>query len=152
MDKILSFFKSMDIAEMLPEMGKFMSGLEGFARLAVLAGPLVLLALGLWYYFLPPKEANHKAGFRTYLTMGSVEAWQFAQKLAGMFYMVLGGGMTLVIGIISIFFNAEDALAMANTVFICVIVELVLTLIAWIGVNVLVFRAYDAQGNRRSKR
>lgn len=150
MDKILSFFQ-MDIAEMLPEMESFLSDLEGTVRLIVLLGPLILLALGAWYYFIPPKEANHRAGFRTYFTMGSVEAWRFAQKLAGMGYMVLGGALTVIMGIISIFFNGKAALAMINTALVCVIIELILVLVVWIGVHILVLRVYDKDGNRRKR-
>ena len=150
MDKILSLFQ-MDIAEMLPEMSSYLSGLEGMVRLLVLACPLVLLVLGVWYYFFPPAEANQKAGFRTYFTMGSVEAWRFAQKLAGLGYLILGGALTVIVGIVSIFFNAENGVAMINTALICVIVELILVLIVWIGVQVLVLRVFDKDGKRRKK-
>ena len=150
MDKILSLFQ-LDIAELLPEMSSFLSDLEGTVRLLVLVCPLVMLILGLWYYFLPPKEANHRAGFRTYFTMGSVETWLFAQRLAGLGYMIVGGALTLIIGIISLFFNAESGVSMITTALICVIVELVLVLVVWIGVQVLVLRVYDKDGKRRKK-
>ena len=96
MDDILSLLQDFDVANFLPEPDKYLNSLEGWIRLIVLAGPLVLLGLGLWYYFAPPKEANHSAGFRNYWGMGSVEAWRFAQKLAGMGYTVLGGALTVI--------------------------------------------------------
>ena len=151
MDDILSLLQDFDIANFLPEPDKFLGSLEGWVRLLVLAGPLVLLGLGIWYYFAPPKEANHSAGFRTYWGMGSVEAWRFAQKLAGMGYMVLGGALTIIMLIVSLFFKAESALAMINTALVCVVIELILTLILWLGINALVYRAYDKDGRRRKK-
>jgi len=149
MDGILSFFKNFDIAGMLPDLGNFLGDLEGIVRLVLLAGPVVILVLGLWYYFAPPGEANHSAGFRTYWTMGSVEAWRYAQKLAGTFYMVLGGVMLVAFGLISIGFDGAEGLKMATTTLICVVVELVLVLAAWITVNMMVFKAFDKDGNRR---
>ena len=151
MDEILSLLQDFDIANLLPEPDKFLGSLESTARLVVLAGPLVMLVLGLWDYFMPPKEANHSVGFRTYWGMGSVQAWRFAQKLAGMGYTALGGALTIIMAVVSIFFNGEKALAMINTALVCVIIELVLVLILWIGINVLVYRAFDKDGNLRRK-
>ena len=151
MDDILSLLQDFDIANFLPEPDKFVNSLEGWVRLLVLIGPLVLLGLGIWYYFAPPKEANHSAGFRTYWGMGSVEAWRFAQKLAGMGYMVLGGVLSVLMLIVSLFFNGDKALAMINAALVCVIIELILVLLLWIIINMLVFRAYDKDGKRRKK-
>ena len=148
MDKILSLFQQ-DIGELLPDMGSFLSGFAGFVRLALLAGPVILLVLGIWYTFLPPKEANHRAGFRTYITMGSIQVWRFAQKLAGIIYMVLGGILTVVMFIVSLFFSNENPVAMITTALICVIIQLILVVLVWLLINVLVFRVYDAKGNRR---
>ena len=148
MDKILSLFQQ-DIGELLPDMDSFLSGFAGFVRLALLAGPVILLVLGLWYTFLPPKEANHRAGFRTYITMGSIQVWRFAQKLAGIIYMVLGGILTVVMFIVSLFFSNENPVAMITTALICVIIQLILVVLVWLLINALVFRVYDAKGNRR---
>lgn len=151
MDEILSLLQDFDIANFLPQPDKFLGSLEGWVRLLILAGPLVLLGLGLWYYFAPPKEANHSVGFRTYWGMGSVEAWRFAQKLAGLGYMVLGGALTIIMLIVSLFFKAENALAMINTALVCVIIEFVLVLALWSGISVLVYRAFDKDGKRRRR-
>lgn len=151
MDDILSLLQDFNVANFLPEPEVYLNSLEGWIRLIVLAGPLVLLGLGLWYYFAPPKEANHSAGFRNYWGMGSVEAWRFAQKLAGMGYTVLGGALTVIMLVVSLFFNGESALAMANAAVICVTIELILTLALWIVISALVYRAYDKDGNRRKR-
>lgn len=150
MDKILSLFQK-DFSELLPDINSAVSGIQGIIRLVMLVGPLILLLLGLWYFFLPPKEANHRAGFRTYITMGSIQVWRFAQRLAGIIYMALGGIMTVATLIISLFFAPEDLVAMITTALICVIIQLILVLLAWIVINILVFRVYDAKGNRRKR-
>lgn len=149
MKDILSLLQDFDVANFLPEPDKFLKNLEGFMRLLVLAGPLVLLVLGAWYYFAPPKEANHAVGFRTYWGMGSVEAWRFAQKLAGLGYGVLGAVLTVVMTLVSITFRGEKAFGMVMTALICVVIELVLVLLVWLVLNLLVYKNFDKDGNRR---
>lgn len=151
MDDILSLLQDFDVANFLPEPEKFLKALEGWTRFFVLLGPLILLGLGVCYYFKPPKEANHSFGFRTYWGMGSVQAWLFAQKLAGMAYMVVGGALTVLMGLISIGFRGEAALSMINTAVVCAAIELVIVLALWIVLNILIYRAYDKDGNRRRK-
>ena len=41
---------------------------------------------------------------------------------------------------------------MINTALVCVIIELILVLGMWIILNILIFRAYDKDGNRRLKK
>ena len=99
--------------------------------------PLILLVLGLIYILIPPKEANHHAGFRTYFGMGSVEAWRFTQRIAGLAWTALGGLLTIVMFIVSLFFS-KDATAMVETTVSCVIWELVLIALCCIAINVWV--------------
>lgn len=152
MSDILSLLQDFDVANFLPEPDKFLNNLEGWVRLMVLAGPLVMLILGLWYYYAPPKEANHAAGFRTYYSMGSVKAWLFAQKLAGMAYMAMGGGLSVLMLIVSLFFNAEKGIAMITVALICVILEVILMVGMWVVLNILIMKAYDKDGNPRKRK
>ena len=149
MSDILSALQDFDLANFLPEPEKFMNDLEGWIRFFVLLGPLLLLGLGLWYYYFPPKEANFKAGFRTYFGMGSVEAWRFAQHIAGRAYLFLGGGLTALMFIVSLFFSGKNALATIMVALICVVIELLLVIAVWVGIRLLVRRAFDKDGNRR---
>lgn len=149
MDDILSLLQDFDVANFLPEPDKFLKDLEGIMRLIVLAGPLVLLVLGAWYYFAPPKEANHSVGFRTYWGMGSVEAWRFSQRLAGLGYGVLGAVLTVVMLLVSFTFRGENAFVMANVAMVCVVIELILVLLVWVVLQMLIYKTYDKDGNRR---
>ena len=126
-----------------------MSSLEGWIRFFVLLGPLVLLGLGVWYYYYPPKEANYRAGFPIYFGMGSEEARRFAQNLAGKAYLLLGGGLTVVMFIVSLFFSGKNAMATIITALVCVIIELLLVIAAWVMIYMLVYRTYDKDGNKR---
>ena len=152
MSDILSLLQDFDVANFLPAPDKFLNNLEGWTRLLVLAGPLVMLILGLWYYYAPPQEANHAAGFRTYYSMGSVKAWRFAQKLAGTAYILLGGGLSIVMLIVSLFFNADKGMAMITAALVCVILEVILMVGLWVVLNVLIMKAYDKDGNPRKRK
>ena len=149
MDEILSILQDFDVANFLPEPADYLQSLEGWVRLFVLIGPLLLLGLGAWYYFAPPKEANHAVGFRTYWGMGSIRAWLFSQKLAGISFLGLGGVLFVVMLIISLTFNGEKAMGMINTALICVLIQLILVLALWIVLNLLIYRAFDKDGKPR---
>ena len=149
MDEILSLLKEFDIANLLPELEVFSVQLEKFMRIIVLAGPLTILGLGLWYYLLPPREANHSAGFRTYFGMGSIAAWRYTQRIAGTGYTIAGFVLTVIMALICNGYRGMDAMDMAVSAFVCVIVELVLILGVWAGIQVMVYRKFDKDGNIR---
>lgn len=149
MDGIISFLKNFDIANLVPEMGKFLGSIKFWMVALSMLGPLLMLALGLMYYHKPPKEANYSWGFRTYFTMGSVEVWQFTQAVAGKCWIILGGFMAaaaLVMGVILCFFNAEVVVVYAA---IIVAIELVLVIASWIWINSYVLKFYDKNGDLR---
>ena len=152
MDDLLGLLQDFDVANFLPEPDRFVRDLEGWTRVFVLAAPVTVLLLGLWYYYKPPKEANHRAGFRTYYSMGSVEAWLFAQRLAGIAYTVVGGLLTALMLVVSLFFSGEKAMAMISVAVVCVALEAVVIVGMYVLLNLLVFRAYDKDGKRRLKR
>ena len=149
MEAITAFLESFDISKLLPELGKLVSDLRFWAGLFMLVGPLTMLILGLWYFLLPTKEANHYIGFRTYFGMGSVEAWQFTQRVAGAVWSVLGLALSLIMLLVSLGFGASEGLDMANAAFACVVWELVLIGGACIGIDVVVALRYDRKGEVR---
>jgi hypothetical protein len=84
-----------DPAALLPNLSEIFGSLATVCRWAVMIGPLVLLVLGLAYLLFSPKEVNYYFGYRCYYGMGSVQAWRFTQRFAG---IVLGGsGLALTI-------------------------------------------------------
>ena len=61
LDGILSLLGDFDLVKLIPDLGTVLGKLELATRLIVLAGPLVLLGLGLWYFFAPPKRPRYAA-------------------------------------------------------------------------------------------
>ena len=149
MEKITALFDSLDLSKLVPEMDKLLSVLRTAASLVVMIGPVVMVALGLWYLFLPPKEANHRAGFRTYFGMGSVEAWQFTQKLAGI--AVGGAGLVLgvVMAIICMGYGGRDMMDVSMSAIRCLIWQAAVALVVYLGVSITAAVIFDAKGNRR---
>ena len=91
MDFISSLLDGLDnIGNLVPALEKLLSSAQLWLTIVLLIGPVAMLILGVIYLFLPPKEANHHIGYRTYFGMGSVEAWLHTQKLAGIIYGGLG--------------------------------------------------------------
>ena len=152
MEKITAIFEGLDFAKLLPQMDRLLGVILTVARVAVLIAPIVMVVLGLWYFFLPPKEANHRAGFRTYFGMGSVEAWQFTQKLAG----IAVGGAGLVLGVVMIFisvgFGGKDLMVVAESAIRCLIWQAVIALVVYLGISVTAAILFDAKGDRRKEK
>ena len=87
-DTIKEMMDGFNPEALLPQMDTIFSKVLLVCRVAVMIGPVLLLVLGLAYLFLSPKEANYYFGYRCYFGMGSVNAWRFTQRIAG---IVLGG-------------------------------------------------------------
>ena len=94
-ENIKEIMDGVDIAALLPDLNNILDKLNGVVQYLVLVGPVVLLFLGLFYFLLSPKEANYTVGYRFRWGMGSVQAWQFMQKLAGAVWMLLGMGLLI---------------------------------------------------------
>lgn len=148
MDFINKIFE-LDLGKLVPDMGLVLDYARLLVTVSVLIGPILLLVLGLIYFFIPPKEANHKFGFRTYFGMGSVEAWQFTQKVGGLAF----GGLGLILLIIMLFviggFNGKDHFEMVNAAMIAMLWQAGLALLVRLATAVLAAVLFDRHGNRR---
>lgn len=149
MEKLTAFFEKIDLAKMIPPMDALLDKLQLIATVALMVGPLVMLFLGLWYFLVPPKEANHSAGFRTWFGMGSVSAWRTSQKLAGMVWGSCGLIMTVVMWIISRGFQKLEIMEMANRAFTCLLWQIGVALITYIGISAVITILFDGKGRRR---
>ena len=139
-----------NLESLLPDLSNIASSVLTFTRWAMLLGPLVILVLGVLYLIAAPKEANYTIGYRCFFGMGSVQAWRFTQRLAGIVWAALG----LILAIIamvnvgklvetelmdSMFLAGKFILGQAATVFVSVLC-----------INAVVFARYDRKGIRRA--
>ena len=149
MNKITELMDSLDLSKLVPELGGLMGKAGAAAKWAVMIGPLLLTVLGLIYFFKAPKEANHSFGFRTYFGMGSVEAWRYTQRIAGLVMGALGILLTVIMGIVCLTWGGKDTLQLLDKAVVCLIWEVVLTVIAYGGIVLHISLRYDKDGNLR---
>ena len=149
MEKITAFFEKIDFAKLVPEMDTLLGKVQTVTTVALLVGPVLMLILGLWYFFLPPKEANHRAGFRTWFGMGSVQAWRFTQRLAGIVWGGLGFVLTLAMGIVCLSFGGKELPEIVNTAFVALVWQVALALVAYLTICIWVTIRYDSNGCER---
>ena len=152
MDALMALFEGFDFANFIPDVHSVLGWLETLSRVAVMAGPLVLLGFGLLYLLAPPKEANHSLGFRFWWGMSSLDAWQFTQRVAGMVWMVLGLVLTMVMGILCNSFRGMDPSEMLWLAIRCLLWELGLAVVSTLAIQLTVFIVFDRRGFRRRER
>ena len=151
-DSIKSLLDGFDPATLLPDLTKVFDSLAPLCRIAVLIGPLVLLALGLSYLFLTPKEANYYLGYRCYFGMGSEYAWRFTQRLAGFLFTGVGLVLSVVMFAISISFSYMQLPDMVWKAASCLVVELAAAVLLILTVNLSAMYHFDRKGKHRRKR
>lgn len=147
--ELISKLFDMDLSKLVPKLPVFLGFVHTFLVLAVLIGPILMVALGALYLFKPAPEANYKYGFRTYFGMGSIEAWQFSQKIAGLIFGALGALLLIIMFIVVLTFIKKDLFQIAGTAIVCLIWQAILALAARVAVSVLCWKYFDKDGNRR---
>ncbi|MBR3972509.1 MAG: SdpI family protein [Oscillospiraceae bacterium] len=151
-DNLKSLMDGFDPASLLPQLDTIMGKMEFAMRIAVLAGPVILFFMGLAYLLLPPKEANYYFGYRCYFGMGSVNAWRFTQRLAGLIWTLLGLGLGIVMAVISSGFAGMEIMDMIWAAGKCVLWEAVIIGMSCLVINALVAIRYNSEGERRGKK
>ena len=156
MDGIIEQMKQLvnefDFANFIPAVDSILGWIELLVRLFVMAAPVCVLVFGLWFLFLPPKEANHRAGYRTYFGMGSVEAWRFTQFLAGVVWSAVGLILSVVMLLVTNGYREMDMMDMVNNAIVCVLWEIGCIVLCCLGINITALVMFDRKGVRRSKK
>lgn len=137
---------------LIPNLEKLMGDMRSWLGIAMIIGPVIFIVMGLVYYFLAPPEANHKLGYRTYFGMGSVTAWKFTQKLAG----IVWGGLGIILAIVAIIgcviMVGQELNKATSTALTILIIEAVAAVIAFLTVEITVILRYDMNGSARKKK
>jgi len=151
-DDFKGLMDGFDPASLLPELEPLLGKLALIARIVVLIGPAAILFFGLLYIFAAPKEANYYLGYRCYYGMGSVEAWRYTQRLAGIFLAVLGLILTVAMLVISGSFSQLETMALLWRAVYCVAAQAVLLAVSCLTINTVVALRFDGKGNERRKK
>ena len=151
-DSIKSLMDGFDPAALLPDLGELFGSLSALCRFAVMIGPVIMLVLGLAYLFLSPREANYYFGYRCYFGLGSVQAWRFTQRIAGMLFGGVGLILTIVMYVMSGSFSEMEITDMVWKAAGCLAWQAVIALVLTFLVNFLAFFFFDAKGGPRRKK
>ena len=151
-ESIKSLLDGFDPAALLPDLSDLFGSLATLCRFAVMIGPVVLLVLGLAYLFLSPREANYYFGYRCYFGMGSVQAWRFTQRIAGMLFGGVGLILTIVMFLISGGFAELEVTAMVWKAAGCLACQAIIAIVLTLLVNFLAFFYFDAKGGPRRRK
>ena len=148
-DSIKEILDAFDPASLLPDLTTVVGKVELIARIAVMVGPIILLILGALYCFASPKEANYHFVYRCYFGMGSIDAWRFTQRLAGMVWGALGLVLTVVMLIVCGSFRGMEIMPMITKAAVALVWQAALTGISALAVNIMVMTQFDAKGEHR---
>ena len=152
MDFIKSLLSDFDVSSLLPKLDSLLSKVELLARIVVMAGPVILLVLGLWYLLLPPKEANYAVGYRFFWGMSSVESWRFTQLVAGIVWCVLGLLLSLVMYLLSGGFQDKPLMDIVWKCVEYVFWEMGLLAGSCLIINLTVVFTFNSKGIRRREK
>ena len=141
-----------DLAKLLPQVDTIVGKVELAMRVAVMIGPIVLLLLGLAYIFASPKEANHYFGYRCYFGMGSVDAWRFTQRIAGIVWGAMGLVLTGIMLLVCSSFRGKEIMDILSSAVTSVLWQAGLTAAACLVINILVALRFDSKGELRSRK
>ena len=148
-DAVKAIMDNFDPASLLPDLSSIFGWIELVCRLAVLVGPVILAALGIAYLFFSPKEANWYFGYRCYYGMGSVYAWRFTQRFAGVVLSVTGIALSIIMFVLSANFASMDVTDMVWKALELLLWEAGITLAANVAINLAAALRFDRKGRHR---
>ena len=148
-EKLVDLVNNFDPISYLPDITSILGWADLFARICVMAAPVIMLLCGLRYLLLPPREANHEAGYRFYFGMGSVDAWRFTQKLAGIVWSAIGLILSVTMFLITGSFGQLDLMEMVDKAVVCIFWEIGLILVSYIAINLTLVIRYNRHGDLR---
>ena len=151
-EDLTSLLEGADLSKLLPELDGIVEKMVPIMKVALLVGPVIFLILGLLYLFATPKEANYKFGYRCYFGMGSVKAWCYTQRLAGLVFTGVGLILSLVMLLVTGKFGQMDVMDMLWKTLKCGIWEAVIIGVSCVAINLVVMFYFDAKGDLRRRK
>ena len=138
-----------NLGDLLPKLNTLTGWVQWLISLAVSVGPVCILVLGLIYLFIPPKEANHVAGYRTYFGMGSIKAWRFTQRLSGIIMTVTGLILTIIAYSAVKKFADMDLMEMGEKAFSLIKGQVICAFVIYVFMFLLTAVLFDRKGYPR---
>ena len=143
---------NLDFTGLVPNISSVLTVIHIVLTAAVLLGPIALMIMGVLYFFFSPREANYKFGYRTFFGMGSVDAWQLTQKVAGVVFAALGLVLAGLSVYVVVHFRGKDAFQMAETGFFTLLIQFASVVLARVGISLWAALCFRIDGTRRSEK
>ena len=151
-DSIKEIMDGFDPAALLPDLSSIFGKVELLCRIAVMIGPVILLIMGIAYLFFAPKEANHYFGYKCYFGMGSVQAWRFTQRFAGLVLGIVGLILTGVMFFLSTGFHQMQVPDMVWRSVVCLFWQAVIAALSLESINLTAMLLFDRKGILRKQK
>ena len=149
MEKITELLNNFSLEKYIPKLDTLMGWVQWLVSLAVRVGPICILVLGLIYLLIPPKEANRKAGYRTYFGMGSIMAWNFTQRVAGILMIPTGLILTIIAYSKAGKFASYDLMTMAHVAYDIIKLQVICALTIFVLMFLLTAIVFNRKGQCR---
>ena len=149
MDFLKSLISDFDLMALLPEMADLLDWIMMIVSYALIIGPCVLALLGMWYFLLPTREANHYVGYRFFWGMGSIKSWKFTQRLAGLAWVILGAYLAKTANDLRESLMAMEKLDMMYEAVVLIVKQISWIVVTCLSINAVVFVIFDFKGNIR---
>ena len=138
-----------DFAELLPDINQILSIVAPVTKVLMFCGSFILLAFGLYCLMIAPREATYLMGYRFRWGMGSVKAWRFMQRTAGVIFTVLGLSCAVVVALQTQQVDQLPLMELMTTACLYILFQAGVALAGCLITNLLVILRYDLKGNRR---
>ena len=138
-----------DFAELLPDINQILSIVAPTAKVLMMVGSFIMLAFGLYCLMIAPREATYLAGYRFRWGMGSVQAWRFMQRCAGVIFLVLGLGCAVYMALHTRDVDDLALMDLLTTAAMYIILQIAVATAGCLLTNLAVILRYDLKGNRR---
>ena len=139
----------MDFGALVPPLDSVLGWIRLALSVLLLAGPIVMVLLGGAYLLFAPPEANYRFGFRAYFGIGSVEAWKYSQKVAGIAFVSVGVILAIIMAIVIKDFGEKNAFQMAETALVCLLWQAGAVMLVRLVVGILCAVFFNPDGTRR---
>ena len=126
MDAVVALLKSMDFEKMIPSLGWYLFSLKFWCFVLVMAGPAVMLVLGILYLKKPPETPDSFWSYRSKAAMRDRGTWDEAHRLAGKTWSRLGTLLCIAGFAVSFFVFVLPGDLSAAITLLAVIAELVI--------------------------
>ena len=119
-----------------------------FIFIMVLLIPLIMIIFGAIYIKRPPKNINFFVGYRTSRSTSSPEAWEYAHRIFGKLWLILGSAIILPFGLSMLFVFDKSVSEISTFGMFLTLFEFIPMIIPVIFVESKLRKNFDENGNK----